>query len=135
MGGADPARILSYCDTDAAVITRDTVLSQLKIDHDKYEAVMARSFAGLNAAEHPAFVDPGSVLIVEATEDHCMPPESRDALWQAMGRPELITIDGDHNWAFLAMTPLNSSIVSDDIVDFLQVRFGARLEASTRTGH
>jgi hypothetical protein len=36
--------------------------------------------------------------------------------------PELVSVTGGHQWAFLAMTLLNGNIVSRHIIDFLEQR-------------
>jgi dienelactone hydrolase len=133
MGGADPASILGYCNGRAGE-TRQSALTRLQLDREAYEQIMRESFAGLNAAEYGGRVDPASVLMVEASADDCMPADSRRALWDAMNRPELVSVEGSHQWAFLAMTPLNGNILSEHIVDFLGERLVPSAPGTTGVG-
>ena len=122
MGGADPHEILASCDHEIER-GREHVLEHLDWSLDKYRNELAKALARINPARFAGMVDPRRVLIIEAAADTCMPPRSRERLWQAMGRPERIAYLYDHRMAFLAMTFLGGNNLQQQIYRFLDRRF------------
>ena len=57
--------------------------------------------------------------MVDSAFDHCMPESSREALWEAWGRPERISFSYGHKLSFMSMTPLGFDYTTRRIVDFL----------------
>jgi hypothetical protein len=55
----------------------------------------------------------------DADKDDCMPAESRDGLWEALGRPERYSLKYKHEKSFLAMTPLGFFWMREKVYDFL----------------
>mgnify|MGYP001121937722 CR=1 FL=1 len=76
--------------------------------------------APLDPANYPHRIDPERVLIFEAGRDQCVSEASRDALWQAMGRPERYTIMSSHRRAFFTLTPLRFNWMRGKIWRFFE---------------
>lgn len=105
MGGAEIGRIVSECPGNEED-TREAIIDRLDIDVSEYEQTVNTLFTGLDPADYPNRVDPRSVLLVDSGEDKCIPEQSREAWWKALGQPERISMNYSHRQSFLAMTPL-----------------------------
>jgi dienelactone hydrolase len=121
MGGADPDEILAACGHEIGR-GRERVLEHLDWSLDRYRNELAKALARINPARFAGMVDPRHILMIEAAADTCMPPRSRERLWQAMGRPERIAYLYDHRMAFLAMTFLGGNNLQQQIYRFLDRR-------------
>jgi hypothetical protein len=62
------------------------------------------------------------VLIVDASNDDCIPTVCRESLWTTLGRPERITMNYDHKRAFYSITPLGLNWMRYRIWEFLEPR-------------
>jgi len=118
MGGAHPGMLVAECPGDLGKV-RATVKANIGWDQQRYRELFVELFGHFDPARYPGRVDPGSVLIIDAAHDKCMTEQARDALWEAMGRPERITYDYSHKTAFLAMTPLGLNHMRRQIFEFL----------------
>lgn len=119
MGGAEIARIVSRCPGNEKQ-TRDEIMRNLGLDLTEYRHLIGRLFEGLDPADYPGRVDPRRVLIVDARRDDCIPSESREAWWEALGRPERISLNYSHRGSFLAMTPLGFNFLRARIYQHLE---------------
>ncbi len=79
-------------------------------------------FLTIDPASYPGRTDPSRVLIIEAGRDTCVPENCRDDLWEALGRPEKITLDYGHKKAFLSFTPLGNNWMRRQIWDFFEAK-------------
>jgi hypothetical protein len=75
---------------------------------------------GVDAATYPGRVQSQKVLMVDASRDECMVEDCRDSLWEALGRPERITLNYDHKRAFYSLTPLGFNWLRYRIWEFLE---------------
>ncbi len=73
----------------------------------------------INPVHYTSHVDPRSVLIIDANRDKCIPQSARDDLWNAMGKPERLSLGYGHRMSFLSMTFLGLHFTSREIMDFL----------------
>ena len=105
MGGAHIGTIVSRCPGNEKD-TREAVMKNTGLRLPEYERTVTALFEGLDPTDYPNRVNPGRILIVDAVKDECIPKESRDAWWEALGRPERISMNYTHRGAFMAMTPL-----------------------------
>lgn len=119
MGGAEIGRIVSECPGNEKD-TRDGIMRNLGLDLSEYEQTINALFEGLDPADYPNRVDPRSVLIVDAGRDECIPEASREAWWEALGRPERISFNYAHRGSFLAMTPLGFNFLRRRIYEHLE---------------
>lgn len=119
MGGAQIGRIVSECPGNEEQ-TRKGIIDKLGLSLGEYERTISARFEGLDPADYPNRVDPGSVLIVDAAKDECIPEESREAWWEALGRPERISMNYAHRGAFMAMTPVGFNFLRSRIYDHLE---------------
>jgi len=76
-------------------------------------------------------IDPAGVLFIDAGEDACIPKDARDELWEAMGRPERVTLGYSHRNSFLTMTFIGFDRTTARIVDFLDARLTGPLELTS----
>jgi dienelactone hydrolase len=118
MGGGRPGEILAYCNGKAQK-TRDAVTERLGWTVDEYRERLTHIFRDLDPVNYGAMYDPGRVLIIDAERDECIPRSAQDDLWEAMGRPQRISLPYSHRVAFLAMTPLGGNFMREEIWEFL----------------
>lgn len=121
MGGAEIARIVSQCPGNEKD-TREAIMAGLGLDRNEYERTIEAAFQGLDPADYPGRVDPAGVLVVDAARDDCIPPQSREAWWRALGKPERISMNYSHRGAFLAMTPLGFNFLRREVYRHLAER-------------
>lgn len=118
MGGAEIGRIVSACPGNEKE-TREGIMSNLGLELAEYQQTIRTLFEGLDPADYPNRVDPRSILIVDAGRDECIPESSREAWWEALGRPERISFNYSHRESFLAMTPLGLNFLRRKIYEHL----------------
>ena len=126
MGGGRPGEILAYCDGKAQK-TREAVTQRLGWTVDEYRERMTDIFRNVDPVRYGAAIDPERVIIFDAEQDECIPRSAQEDLWEAMGRPQRISLPYSHRVAFLALTPLGGNFVREEIWGFLS---RALLEAS-----
>lgn len=119
MGGAEIAKIVGNCPGNEEK-TREAIMKNLGLDLAEYEQVIDGKFEALDPAHYPNRVDPRSVLIVDAGKDDCIPEASREAWWEALGRPERISMNYSHRGSFLAMTPLGFNLLRKRVYEHLE---------------
>lgn len=119
VGGAQPHTIIAQCGGKRTSAVQRNVKRQFGWDKDDLEKRLEPIFELVDAANYPGRVDPRTVLMIEAAKDNCITQPSRTALWEAMGRPELITLNYGHRKAFLSMTSLGGNWMCDRIYEFL----------------
>ncbi|MGB5279417.1 MAG: dienelactone hydrolase family protein [Gammaproteobacteria bacterium] len=119
MGGANPHELIASCRLERTDTIRNMVQQRFGWDLEQYKEELEPIFAPYNVARYEGHVEPENVLIIDAYYDTCMPRTSRDALWEAMGRPERISYEYDHKVSFLSMTPLGFYNMRHIIYDFL----------------
>lgn len=122
MGGAHTHSIIAHCTGERTSSVQQHAELSFGWDQDELEAQLEPIFTGLDPASYPGRVDPDRVLLIEANRDTCVPEESRTDLWEALGRPEKISLDYGHHKAFLSMTPLGLSWMRHRIWEFLDLR-------------
>lgn len=122
MGGADPHEIIAQCIGARTETVQLHAREAFGWSRDEMAAILGPIYDPINAAGTPGRVDPARVLIFDAGRDECVPERSRDALWEAMGRPERYTIDADHRHAFYTMTPLRFNWMRKKIWTFFETR-------------
>jgi dienelactone hydrolase len=122
MGGAHPHQIITRCEgarTEGVQLHAEEVFGWSK---EEMETRLEPMYAPLDAANYPGRMDPNRVLIFEAGRDECVPQSTRDALWQAMGRPERYIIDRKHRPSFYTMTPLHLNWMRKKVWSFFETR-------------
>jgi len=124
MGGAHPHQIVARCEGKRTSALHRNVKRSFGWDAQELERRITDAFSVVDAANYPGRVDPRSVLMFEAARDECITESPREALWQAMGRPQLISLEYGHRIAFAAMTPLGGNWICDRTWEFLKQRLG-----------
>ncbi len=119
MGGANPHELIASCQLERTDTIRNVVQQRFGWNLEQYREELDPIFAPYNVARYAGHVDPARTLIIDSYYDTCMPRSSRDALWEAMGRPERISYEYDHKVSFLSMTPLGFYNMRHIIYDFL----------------
>jgi len=122
MGGARPHRIVARCDGDRTSKVQRHAEHTFEWDQDELEHRLETLFATVDAANYPGRVDPESVLLIEASEDECIPDSSRSSLWETMGRPRTYQVHAKHRMAFVGITPLGGNWLSELTWEFLRTR-------------
>lgn len=115
MTGAHPADVFTECVWEAADVRRD-IMKRFGWNLARYRQEMEDVFGPLDVAQMRPLVSPERLLFADAASDSCFPAISRDALWNAMGRPRRITFAYDHRFSFLSMTFLGSNYLTSEIV-------------------
>lgn len=119
MGGAKIGKIMSECPGNEQD-TREGVMKNIGLGIRDYENTITALFEGLDPTDYPNRVNPANVLIADAAKDDCISKESRDAWWEALGRPERLSFNYGHRRSFLAMTPLGFNFLRKRIYEHLK---------------
>jgi pimeloyl-ACP methyl ester carboxylesterase len=118
VGGAHPGEVMSYCKVVVGYM-RNHVKDNLGWSQEQFREFFRDKLSQGDPALWQGHYRPEGTLIVESGEDDCIPPGSREALWQATGRPERIVFPYNHWQPFLAMTPVGNKVLTRDIFEFL----------------
>ena len=118
MGGAYVHKILATCAGRIGVL-RETITARFGWTAQDYERALEPIFMRYDPTRFPGRADPGRILMIEAGNDECVPPASREDLWKALGRPELYSLKYKHKSSFLSMTPLGSFWMQRKVYEFL----------------
>lgn len=118
LGGTDLATILSTCD-DVGVRGRREIRQRLGWSLDAFRRAIEPVVARVSPIHYLAGIDPASVLVIDAARDACIPRNERERFWNALGRPERVTVDAGHNSFFRSMTPLGRHETTRRITAFL----------------
>ncbi len=121
MGGGHLHQTLGSCRGRPGEARRQ-VLRRFGWDAETFTRKIESTLAPVDPARLASAVDPGRVLLIDAALDRCMPETARTGLWEAMGRPERISLSYGHQIAFLSMTPLGFHYTTRRILDFLDRR-------------
>jgi dienelactone hydrolase len=122
MGGAQQHKILAHCAGKKLNAVRERVALDFGWSADDLEVQLEPIMHDVDAANYRGVVDPKNVLIVEASQDDCMVEDSRESLWEVLGRPERISMSYDHKRAFYSITPLGFNWLRYRVWDFLEPR-------------
>ena len=123
MGGGELGEVLASCYGRERLV-RDTAMARFGWSREEYAERVEEGLASIDPLYVAGHIDPATVLYIDARHDGCIPPASREALWEAMGRPERITIAYGHKSSFLSMTFLGLDVTTRRIVHFLDRRLG-----------
>ena len=118
LGGAHPWDVMTYCRVVVGYM-RKGVMKSFGWSTEEFREFFRQKLAFGDPALWRGHYRPEGTLIIESSKDDCMPPESRDALWQATGQPERIVFPYNHWQPFLAMTPVGVNVLTEDIFEFL----------------
>lgn len=118
MGAADFASIFAACGNRAGEVRRH-VLREYGWTLEQYHDFFDGLFGPGDPLRYAGRYDPDRILMIDAAFDDCMPRSSREALWDATGRPERITLLSRHRGGFYTLTPLGLNFVRRKIYDFL----------------
>jgi dienelactone hydrolase len=121
MGGSHLHSVLAYCDGKRTTSVQEKAES-FGWSREKFEARLEPIMSVIDAANYPDRVDPRTVLIIEANRDKCVPEKAREDFWLALGKPERISMNYDHEPAFYSMTPIGLSWMRRRIWEFLEPR-------------
>ncbi len=119
VGGAKPHTIIARCGGKRTSAAQRNAERTFGWSRDELEDRLEPIFSTVDASNYPGRVDPRTVLMIEAAKDSCITEPSRKALFEAMGRPELITLNYGHRKAFLSMTSMGGNWMCDRIYEFL----------------
>lgn len=118
MGGADIPTIMAECPGNEAD-TRRGVIDRLGLTLEIYKQTVAVMFEGLDPTDYPDRVNPASILVVDAARDDCISRKAREDWWNALGRPERISMNYTHRGSFMAMTPLGFNFLRKRVYEHL----------------
>jgi dienelactone hydrolase len=120
MGGAQQHKILAHCSGERTTAVRDKVAADFGWTADDLEAELEPIMRVMDASRYLGRADPSTIFLIDAGEDSCIIEESREALWQALGRPERMTMNYGHRKAFYSITPLGFNWMRYRIWDFFE---------------
>ncbi len=123
MVGGHLDEILAYCKWDERKV-REHVRQAFGWTPEQLRSVIAAPLSIVDPVPVAGSIDPADVLYIDSGHDGCIPRSARDDLWNAMGRPERVTLGYDHKNSFLTMTFLGGNSTTDRIVDFLRRHLG-----------
>ena len=122
MGGAQQHKILAHCAGKRLNAVRERIARDFGWSADDLEVRLEPIMRGVDAASYPGKVDSRNILIVDAARDDCMPEACRESMWEALGRPERISMAYDHKRSFYSITPIGFYWLRYRIWDFLEPR-------------
>ena len=122
MGGSHLHSIIATCDGKRSISVQKKATQSFGWDRYELAAQLEKITAVLDPANYPDRVDPRRILIIDAGRDKCVPASSRQDLWLALGKPERISMNYDHEPAFYSITPLGFNWMRRRIWDFLEAR-------------
>ncbi len=123
MGGGNLHEIFAACPGVGPV--RRPVLKRFGWTRATFQHKLAAPLDPVNPVRFAGRLDPRRVLIVDAKQDRCIPEGARSDLWNALGRPERISILAGHKFSFLSMTVLDLNSTTREIARFLDRRLAA----------
>ncbi|MEM1111684.1 MAG: hypothetical protein AAGI11_07235 [Pseudomonadota bacterium] len=118
LGAAEVWDVMAECNLVVEYM-RKGVQKQLGWDQQEYRAFFREKFRDGDPGLWLGAYRSENTLIIEGATDACVPPNSREALWMATGKPERIIYASNHWQPFLAMTPVGANALSRDIYEFL----------------
>jgi hypothetical protein len=118
LGAAEVWDVMAECDLVVAYM-RNGVKKNLGWSQEQYREFFREKFRDGDPSLWQGAYRPENTLLIEGSQDACVPPNSRDALWQVTGQPERIIYPYNHWQPFLAMTPVGAKALTNDIFEFL----------------
>ena len=119
MGAADFPGVMAACDGRPGM-ARETLTTRFGWTVAEYRARVGARIAHLDPSHFTDYVDPSGIFMIDAHYDDCMPRDTRDALWEALGQPRRMSFLAAHKTAFLFMTPLAGNYMRGEIYRFLE---------------
>ena len=132
MGGGRLDEILASCYGEEAKV-REVARERFGWDDAAFLNAVREPLAPVDPVKFAGNIDPAAVLFIDAGHDTCIPKSARDDLWEAMGRPERITLGYSHRNSFLTMTFLGFDRTTERIVSFLDARLHGPMDLTA--GH
>jgi len=123
MGGAHSHRILATCGGRYGKL-RSAITERFDWSRDQYERALEPIFMRYDPGGFPGRADPSRILLFDALKDDCIPQDPREALWNALGKPERFSLNYKHRNAFFSMTPLGFYWMRREVYEFLEERLG-----------
>jgi pimeloyl-ACP methyl ester carboxylesterase len=118
-GGGRPHEIMASCPRRTGR-ARSRILAITGWSEEEYAERLEPVLADIDPVRWASSVEPSKVLFIDTADDECMPPPSREDLWEALGRPERITLPFNHIHAFLTMSPVYRNWTTRKVVEFVE---------------
>jgi hypothetical protein len=122
MGGAEQHKIIAHCAGQRLTAVRERIARDFGWSAEDFEMRLEPIMRHVDAATYRGQADPRNILIIDASDDDCMAVECRESMWEALGRPERLTMNYDHRRAFYSITPLGFNWLRYRIWEFLEPR-------------
>ncbi len=119
IGGGHVDQIITTCGGKARRF-RDTARERTNIAPERFATMLNEILDPIDPVHYAGTIDPRNVLVIDAEHDDCITKEGREDLWQALGRPERLTVGYKHRRAFLTMTPVGLHFATREIMSFLE---------------
>jgi len=130
LASTDLAWVFSECPHRTRRV-REAVLERFGWTRTEFRRQITPILDPINPEDLAGGIHPSRVLFVQAARDACMPQPASDALWERLGRPELLTVDANHRNTFLALTLVDGFRLTRRIGGFLH-RTGGPLPGASR---
>ena len=117
VGGAMFSEVMAQCRGKAGRM-RNHALRSFGWTQDEYRRFFEERFGPADPTQYAGHYNPDRILIIDARFDNCIPPVSRNALWELTGYPERITMLYRHKSAFYSLTPLGFNFARGIIYRF-----------------
>jgi dienelactone hydrolase len=119
MGSARPGEVVAG-PAERSGVARQIITDRFGWSEARYVEEVSALFDHLDPVRFAGGVDPRRVLLFDAARDERMTRGARDDLWEALGRPERITLQYRHEKAFYSMTPLGNNYTTRRVWKFLK---------------
>lgn len=117
MGGGNLHQVFARGISSDVVAAREHVMRAFGWAPDEIEARLEPRLRAVNPVHFAGAIDPARVLAVDSLYDDFIPRTAQDDLWQAMGRPERVSMKYAHKRSFIM------SFVGFHFVDRLASKF------------
>ena len=101
MGGGNLHEVFARCVSPDVVAAREHAMRVFGWTPDDIEARLEPRLRAVNPVHFAGAIDPSRVLLVDSLYDDFIPRTAQDDLWQAMGRPERVSMKYAHKRSFL----------------------------------
>lgn len=121
MSGGDLHDTFAQSEEETTRLARESIMRNLGIDAKTLAQKIKPPLDPVNPARYAGRIDPRRTLMFESKHDDYIPESARRNLWEAMGRPEIITFPYRHKASFLmSMTVLGMDFLQKEVARFFR---------------
>lgn len=121
-GGGQIHEIFAYAQESRMKRARERVLASSGISPAELAHKLQPILQPIDPVTYAGYSPSSQILYVDVEYDEFIPQSGREALWQALGKPERVKFLHSHRTAFLSLTPIGLYDTSSKIAEFFKDR-------------